>query len=346
MSGKGEQTQRVSGSASSGDNHNESDHAPDPGIDANEPVIGSGVAHSVVTNEWTKNAINPRNVFLDNPTSPEPSTSQASHPAPQAASRPPIHSSPADTAAPMAQDPPHHMASVDALTAHDPLTTAKTPISHNMQRLDIEAVADQQKFFESLTKLEEKLHQLKAKQTQMNRQAAEGPLHLQDNWQSLGKGPALGDNRQSAGEASITDTHASLDAGRHIEQRSVYLDKKNIRDNVQYVREQPLDAPAAASAKALQPEPTNDTSDSAQETPQPQPQPQPHWRDDIFEDLDSEAGMVREVLVGDLGAFNEDELRARVRAMKERLRQANQSLRNTEAENEKINPNGQWLDNT
>lgn len=138
----------------------------------------------------------------------------------------------------------------------------------------------------------------------------------------------MGDDRQRVGDVSLTDTRAPLDEGRRIEKRSVYLDKKNIHDNVQFVRE---------------PSPQNNATPDPSHAIVPQ---EKAWSDDLLDGLGADASVVRDFLAADLGTFNEDELRARVRAMKERLRLANQSLKNAEAENEKINPNEPWSDPT
>jgi len=272
-------------------------------------VIGSGVAHSVTTNEHTKNAINPHNTFMDVPPDDAQPTAES---APVLTPPPPSQRIRLAQSETLEGETNHVTRSVDTLSAHDPLTTSKQPVVSNIQHISQEALIDREKFHESLTRLEEKLHQLKAKQVALNRQTVANASYA--------------DHRvQMPGSNAIGDTRATFDGGRHIESRSVYLEKKNIQDNRQYVShdapdleppnlERPLDIadgialPSQGQAKGVEP----------------------------VEHLAAEVDANDALLARELNDTDEAALRERIRAMKERLQRANQTLVQTEIENDKV----------
>lgn len=230
-----------------------------------DSIVRSGVAHTVVTNEITKNAINPRNQFIEtDPTNLEDisdafaQTTTASTESAQALTQPVIQESD-DT--------------------HTSLSMPKTHITTHLQKLAPEKPTDKNLFFESLQKLEDRIHHLRAQ-------------HPTQNEQSVG---------------SIESTH----------DRFVYKEKKNISKNVQYITES---TPARASANL----PSSPVADPAS----PIHLETVHLEQMSVDDMN--------VLLDEaMNSFNEDELRARIRKMKERLASANQTLKEIEDQDAK-----------
>jgi hypothetical protein len=231
-----------------------------------ENIVRNGVAHSVATNERTKNAVNPRNSFVDNEKS---ALADASIEVTE--SRVKGRGTVAfETSAPAAMsgspDYPSITDHYDTRAGLEP----KTHIQDNLQKLSVENPTDSDKFFESLQKVEDRISTLRQK-------------HPKANYQSLGDGEHYVDN-------------------------ILYREKKNNTSHFQSVNEVgerdvaslPVDAPASELVPDLE----------------------------INEEMPVDDSQL--LLNGELGAFDEDELRARVRRMQIKLTRVNQSLKDIE----------------
>ncbi len=216
-------------------------------------IVKSVTAHSVATSEVTRNAVNPRNSFIDH----------------------------------------------DRECLSDPA---------------IEIDGDQMKDQSSAVF-----------ETSPSRDAGPAPAypsrveHFDGRSQLMTAKPHLQDHRQKLQTTSLTDNIQRLDQVA-LHDTVLYKEKKNIHANFQSVRESLL----RAAAKLSLPESTlkdanvpNDSNEEVLIAP---------CRDEI--NLD-EAQLL---LNGEVGAFDEDELRARVRKMQEKLTRVNQTLKDIENE--------------
>lgn len=262
-------------------------------------VFRSGVAHTVVTNEITKNAINPRNNFV---TTDKKSLNDISDEFAQTPTDP-EHDAKPEAPNPIIQD---------RYDTHESLSESKTQIKRNRQKLQHEALTDSHVFLESLHKVEERIEHLRAQHPTQNRQSLE--RHgITDNIQSLNK-KSYSDNRQLVPEKVIGNNFQSVGTGRSTRDRILYKEKKNIKENLQHLSET---SAHRASASLSAPTPPDNHSNP----------------------LDLAAINLQEMSVDDMSVlldeamntFNEDELRARIRKMKEKLATANQTLKNIEA---------------
>jgi len=240
-----------------------------------DKVVRSGVAHSVVTNEITRNAINPRNEFIEIDTTPLDAFSET-------LSETHANSSQAALNQPVVQD------RYDTRTS---LSAPKARITRNLQKLSPEKPTDNNLFFESLQKLEDRIQHLREQ-------------HPTQNQQHIGRHD-ITDNVQSNGPIEST------------RDRVLYKEKKNIRKNVQHITES---SPVRASANLLSPAPEVTTRPINLEAMNLE-----HLSVDDMNVLLDEA----------MKSFNEDELKARIRKMKERLASANQTLKEIEDQDAK-----------
>lgn len=218
-----------------------------------EKIVKSLTAHSVETSEVTKNAINPRNSFIDR------DIEGLSDPAIQ----------------------------IDG----DQITDTRSP-----------------EFATSLSKDAGPVpaYPSRAESIDVRSQLRAAKQHLQDNRQKLQTRNQT-DNIQHMDQGALHDT-------------VLFLEKKNIHANFQSVRESLQRA--VAKLPLPQPSPTladvsNDSKDKSLSAP---------WPDQM--NLDE----AQVLLNGAVGAFDEDELRARVRKMQEKLTRVNQTLKNIENE--------------
>ncbi len=291
----------------------------------NKKIISSGTPHSVATNERTKNAINPRNTFtetdekkvMENETS-LPILSPAANPqtstthAPDAATEEPIHTN----------------ADAKKFQTNNKFSEPKPVISSNRQKLPVEKATDPNKFYESLHRIEDRLHSIRDKKLADNRQRIDAEV-TQDNYQSLGTQNRYEDNIQSLdGKKQLINNRQRIEGKELLDNYQdvgpvdkftshyLYKEKKNIQDN----RQQGESVSAVRSSPSLR-------SDSDRQPDSTLMNEKP-----IDEMSEVEA---TQILGGNLGAFNEDELRAKVRQMREKLGKANQTLIDTEEKNER-----------
>lgn len=275
-----------------------------------EKIFRSGVAHSVETNEHTKNAINPHNTFIENekPALTDPSIEVAESKT-QSRSLVAFEQSEPDKA----PDAKGYPSIIDHLDTRTELCESKKHIHDNRQKLKIDNPTDSEKFFESLHRVEERIEAFRQK-------------HPKDNYQSLGDGPryvdniqptdktSYKDNRQSLGLEKLQDNYQGIGpADTHVD-NILYREKKNITSNVQLLKEAGERGTASLSAH----ESTSDLSDAIEM----------QANELMSEELSLDDSQL--LLNGELSAFDEDELRARVKKMKAKLTRVNQSLKDME----------------
>ena len=244
-----------------------------------EKIVKSLTAHSVVTSVITKNAVNPRNTFIDNEKSAlvDPEIELASSEMKDKKTVAFQESAPVDRG-----QAPAYPSITEHFDTRSALTEPKKRTRDNRQKLPAENLMDDAKFFESLHKMEDRISTLRQK-------------HPNDNIQPLD-------------QSSYKD---------HI----LYREKKNLVAHIQSVREDihrdaaslPIDANSLASGEAASASMTPELDESSVEM-----------------NLDD----AQLLLHGELGAFNEDELRARVKKMQEKLTRVNQTLKDIENKND------------
>lgn len=219
-----------------------------------EKIVKSVTAHSVATSEVTKNAVNPRNSFID----------------------------------------------------HD-----KDALSDPAIEMDGERIKDESSYeFETSPSRDLGLapdYPVRTEHFDARTQLMAAKQHLQDNRQKLQTMHQI-DNIQQVDQLALHDT-------------VLYREKKNISANIQSVRESLQRAaaklPLTESSIKLASE-LDDSKEKALSAP-------------THEEINLDEAQL--LLNGEVGAFDEDELRARVRKMQEKLTRVNQTL--IDIENEK-----------
>jgi len=291
----------------------------------NKKIISSGTPHSVATNERTKNAINPRNTFTETDEK-KVLESEASLPILPPAAHPQTSSKHAPEAA--TEEPIHSNAEAEKLLTNNKFFEPKPVISSNRQKLPVEKATDPNRFYESLHRIEDRLHNIRDKKladnrqridqdvTQDNYQSLGAQKRYEDNIQSLGGKKKLIDNRQKIEGKELLDNYQDVGPVDKFTSSYLYKEKKNIQDN----RQQGESANVVRSLPSL----LSDSGGQSDSTLMNEKS--------INEMTEVEA---TQILGGDLGAFNEDELRAKVRQMREKLGKANQTLIDTEEKNER-----------
>lgn len=258
-----------------------------------DKIVRSETAHLVATSEITKNAVNPRNSFIDQdkPILADPAVHMDASDA-KDKTLVAFSESPAIETGPASVFP----SVVDHFDTRSGFVEAKKHIQDNRQKLAVENPTDNDKFFESLHRMEERISTLREK-------------HPKDNHQSTGAMPHISDNIQPLDKVSYKDN-------------VLFREKKNIKKNFQSVNESmqrealnlPTNTPSSAENEAL----------AALEIVQP--------ADALSDEINLDDAHL--LLNGELGAFDEDELRARVRKMQEKLTRVNQKLKDIEKNNE------------
>ncbi len=254
-----------------------------------EKIVRSVTAHSVVTSDVTKNAVNPRNSFIDQDkaTLADPAIEMDASETKDKTLVAFLESQPIETG-----PAPSYPSIVEHFDTRNGFVEAKKHIQDNRQKLTLEKPTDNDKFVESLHRIEERISTLREK-------------HPKDNHQSTGAVPHFSDNIQPLDQVSYKDN-------------VLFREKKNIKANFQSVNEGvqrnapnlPTHASSSDVDKALAALVTAQTTDILS--------------DEInFDDAQL-------LLNGELGAFDEDELRARVRKMQEKLARVNQTLKDIE----------------
>jgi hypothetical protein len=210
------------------------------------------------------------------------------------------------------------------------LSEPKPNVESNHQKLPIEKPTDPNKFYESLQRIEDRLHSIRDKKLADNKQRLDASI-VQDNYQSLGSQKqykdsvqSLGskkqfvDNRQKISNSEIPDNYQDVGPADKLTSNYLYKEKKNIQNNLQHVS----DTPDSRSSPTFPP--VDDAHEASSLIASEK---------SISEMTEAEA---RQILAGDLGEFDEDELRAKVRQMREKLSKANRTLIDVEKKNERL----------
>ena len=254
-----------------------------------EKIVRSVTAHSVVTSEVTKNAVNPRNSFVDQDkaTLADPAIEMDASEAKDKTLVAFLESQSVETG-----PAPSYPSIVEHFDTRSGLVEAKKHIQDNHQKLTLENPTDNDKFVESLHRIEERISTLREK-------------HPKDNHQSTGAVPHFSDNIQPLDKVSYKDN-------------ILFREKKNIGTNIQSVRDGlPRDAPSLPAHKpSSEEDEALAAADPAQTT------------DALSDEINIDDAEL--LLNGELGSFDEDELRARVRKMQEKLTRVNQTLKDIE----------------
>jgi hypothetical protein len=254
-----------------------------------EKIVRSVTAHSVVTSDVTKNAVNPRNSFIDQdkPALADPAIEMA---ATEAKDKTLV-------AFPESQSiekglAPAYPSIVDHFDTRSGFVEAKKHIQDNRQKLTVKNPTDNDKFVESLHRIEDRISALREK-------------HPKDNHQSTGSVPHFSDNIQPLDRLSYKDN-------------VLFREKKNIGTNIQSGRDGlQRNAPSLpTNVSSSEVDETFVTLEAAQKT------------DALSDEINLDDAQL--LLNGELGAFDEDALRARVRKMQEKLTRVNQTLKDIE----------------
>jgi hypothetical protein len=254
-----------------------------------EKIVRSVTAHSVATSDVTKNAVNPRNSFIDQdkPTLADPAIEMDAFEAKDKTLVAFLECQSIET-----EPAPAYPSIVEHFDTHSGFVQAKKHIQDNRQKLTVENLMDNDKFVESLHRIEERISTLREKHPKDNPQSTGPVLHFSDNIQPLDK-------------VSYKDN-------------ILFREKKNIGTNIQSVRDDlPRDAPSLPTHAAS---PDVDGILAALEAAQ--------TMDVMSNEINLDDAQL--LLNGELGAFDEDELRARVRKMQEKLTRVNQTLKDIE----------------
>ena len=254
-----------------------------------EKIVRSVTAHSVATSDVTKNAVNPRNSFIDQdqPTLADPAIEMDASEAKDKTLVAFLECQSIET-----EPAPAYPSIVEHFDTHSGFVQAKKHIQDNRQKLTVENLMDNDKFVESLHRIEERISTLREKHPKDNHQNTGSVLHFLDNIQPLDK-------------VSYKDN-------------ILFREKKNIGTNIQSVRDGlPRDTPSLPTHGA-----SSDVDgilaavEAAQTT------------DALSDEINiDDAELLHN---GELGSFDEDELRARVRKMQEKLTRVNQTLKDIE----------------
>jgi hypothetical protein len=254
-----------------------------------EKIVRSVTAHSVATSDVTKNAVNPRNSFIDQdkPALADPAIEMDASEAKDKTLVAFLESQPIETG-----PAPAYPSIVEHFDTRSGLAAAKKHIQDNRQKLTVENLTDNDKFVESLHRIEERISTLREKHPKDHHQSTGSVLHFSDNIQPLDK-------------VSYKDN-------------ILFREKKNIGTNIQSVRDGlPRDVPSLPTHAAS---PDADRTLAALEAAQ--------TMDALSDEVNLDDAQL--LLNGELGSFDEDELRARVRKMQEKLTRVNLTLKDIE----------------
>lgn len=261
-------------------------------------VFLNSTPHLVQTSELTKNAVNPRNIFMETEkASLDDATAEfAAQPA-ALASTVQFETTSSDVTQQALSQPEIK----DSYDTHTSLSVPKTHMTSNVQAVPTDKSLESQTFFESLHQVEDRIQSLRKKHPSKNIQSL-GHHEIHDNIQALDK-TSYSDNRQLISEKVVGDNFQKLSPAENRRDHMVYKEKKNILENMQHVDAHPpllkttrLDEPQKDETQANGYVPALSASNE-----------QPH-----------QAGLPH--------VFVEDELAARVRKMKEKIGKVNQSL--------------------
>lgn len=173
-------------------------------------VFLNGVLHSVQTSELTKNAINPRNTFIDSGKTEldDISGEFAKHPFDPIKA---LQTQPESSEAKQSQS--NYPTTQDSFTTDAFLSVSKTHLSRNSQTLSAEPASESEMFHDSLG----------------------GVQRFDDNMQSLHQ-KSFSENRQLVDEKTVADNFQKLAPTESRHDTILYKEKKNIHDNSQLVK--------------------------------------------------------------------------------------------------------------
>jgi hypothetical protein len=278
-------------------------------------VFLNGVLHSVQTSELTKNAINPRNAFIDNGKTEldDISAEFAKHPLDPIKA---LQIQPESSETKQSQS--NYPSTQDSFAADEFLSVAKTHLSRHSQKLSAEPASKSEMFHESLHKVEDRIQNLRKKHPSQNIQQLDrhniqnsqpsvGDVHrLDDHMQPLHQ-KSLSENRQLVDEKTVADNFQKLAPTEIRRDTILYKEKKNIHDNSQLVAAPNPSRASATVSPPIQSENKSDLSAHPLHADQPIQTKSPSH-----------------------SLLAEDKLRARVRKMKENIGKVNQSLTDIE----------------
>lgn len=253
-------------------------------------VVLSGVPHSVQTNERTRNAINPRNSFVENERQELRDISEE------------FEKSNADV--------PHggqdQLTTQDTLKSDESPSVAKTHVTEHREKINLDQTMDEVMFYETIHQIEDRIQNLRRKNPSQNTQRL-GRTDIEDNYQSLGKVDRLTDNWQPVNEKVVGDNFQDVGPAESRQDTILFKEKKNIHENFQKFPELQQDRSSVAMESQSRVEKTS----------------QEH-EDLTLEDLKQafESPLHTEL--------NEEELRARLRQIKAKLSKANRELKDIE----------------
>jgi len=278
-------------------------------------VFLNGVLHSVQTSELTKNAINPRNAFIDNGKTEldDISAEFAKHPLDPIKA---LQIQPESSETKQSQS--NYPSTQDSFATDEFLSISKTHLSRNSQTSSAEPKSESEMFHESLHNIEDRIQNLRKKHPSQNIQQIErhniqnsqsslGGVHrFDDNMQSLHQ-KAFSENRQLVDEKTVANNFQKLAPTERRHDTILYKEKKNIQDNSQLVEAPNLGRASATLGQTRQSENKSELSAPPLRADHP-----------IQTKLPSHSLLA------------EDKLRARVRKMKENIGKVKQSLTDIE----------------
>lgn len=261
-------------------------------------VFLNSTPHLVQTSELTKNAVNPRNMFMETEKTKldDAAAEFAEHPS-ALANTVQFETTSSDAT----QQASSHPSIKDSYDTHTSLSAPKTHMTSNVQAVPTDKSLENQTFFESLHQVEDRIQNLRKKHPSKNIQNL-GHQEIHDNIQRLDK-TSYSDNRQLISEKVVGDNYQKLSPTENRRDNIVYKEKKNIHENMQSV-----DA-RAPHLKA----PNLDHSTPTEVVPSFHPS--------ALHDQSTPSRQTNSSRI-----VGEDELAARVRKMKENIGKVNQSL--------------------
>lgn len=278
-------------------------------------VFLNGVPHSVQTSELTKNAINPRNAFIDNGKNElDDISTEFVKPAFDPTKALQIEPESSETK----QSESNYPTTKDRFATHEFLSASKTHLTRNDQKLSAEPSSDSEMFYESLHHVEDRIQNLRKKHPSQNIQQIDRH-NIQNAQHSLGNVQRLNDNlqplhqksftenRQLVDEKTVEDNFQKLAPTESRRDNILYKEKKNIHDISQQI-----EAPNSGRSSATLGQGTQNENKS----------------DSIAHPLHAEQQIQTNSASHRLLA--EDQLRARVRKVKENIGKLNQSLTDIE----------------
>lgn len=276
-------------------------------------VFLNGVPHSVQTSELTKNAVNPRNTFIDtqknelDAISDQFATQDAECIKAPEAEVESKQTEKVKTSYPTLKD---------SFAADEFLAVSKKHISNHFQTLSSEGSVDRENFYESLHNVEDRIQRLRNKHPSKNIQHI-GRNNLRDSLQNSGEPQRFDDNmqmldqkrftenRQLVDEGTVGDNFQKLSPTQSRRDNILYKEKKNIQANFQKAESLGLNRAHAVLGRSLHQDETPALGPNEGQNP-------------------IQSASKRQPV--------EDELTARVRKMKKEIGKVNQSLTDFEGE--------------